>query len=87
MATKSRNYAQEYARYQGKPAQIANRSERNQARKVMEKAGVVRKGDGMDVDHIKPIAKGGSTESRSNFRAVPASKNRSFARTKSAGMK
>jgi hypothetical protein len=82
-----RDYKKEYANYQGKPEQIANRSERNQARRVMEKAGAVRKGDGKDVDHIRPIVKGGSTEDKSNFRAIPASKNRSFARTKSAGMK
>lgn len=84
---KPRNYANEYARYQGTPAQIKNRSERNQARRELAKTGAVRKGDGLDVDHIKPIVKGGSTEARSNLRAIPKSKNRSFARTKTAGMK
>lgn len=84
---KPRNYAMEYARYQGKPAQIKNRSERNQARNELAKAGVVRKGDGLDVDHIKPLVKGGAATARSNLRAIPKSKNRSFARTKTAGMK
>lgn len=83
----ARDYKQEYAKYQGTPAQIKARSERNQARRMLEKEGRVRKGDGMDVDHVRPIVKGGSTEDRSNMRVVPKSKNRSFARTKTAGMK
>lgn len=83
----ARNYKQEYAKYQGKPEQIKNRSERNQARDVMAKAGVVHKGDGKDVDHIRPLVKGGNGTARGNLRAVPASQNRSFARTKSAGMR
>ena len=40
----------------------------------------------MDVDHIRPIVKGGSND-RSNMRVKSASDNRSFARTKTAGMK
>lgn len=83
---KARNYKKEYANYQGKPDQIAKRSERNKARRQLMKEGVVHKGDGKDVDHKKPIAKGGGN-SRSNLRAVSKSSNRSFARTKSARMK
>jgi len=84
MAT--RNYAKEYANYGGKPEQIKNRAERNAARAIMEKKGVVKKGDGKDVDHARPIVKGGGN-TPGNLRAVPASQNRSFARTKNAGMK
>ena len=82
----ARNYRREYDAYQGKPEQIANRAKRNAARSEMEKKGVVRKGDGLDVDHKTPIAKGGGNGS-GNLRAVPKSENRSFARTKSARMK
>lgn len=82
----ARDYKKEYANYQGRPEQIANRAERNAARAAMEKAGVVRKGDGKDVDHKKALVKGGSN-AMSNLRAVPASQNRSFARTKNAGMR
>ena len=82
----ARNYRAEYDRYQGKPEQIANRTKRNAARSEMEKKGVVSKGDGKDVDHKKPIAKGGGN-GNGNLRAVPKSQNRSFARTKSARMK
>jgi hypothetical protein len=81
-----RNYKNEYQNYQGKPEQIANRAKRNAARAEMEKKGVVSKGDGKDVDHKTPIAKGGGNGS-GNLRAVPKSANRSFARTRNAGMK
>lgn len=82
----ARDYKAEYANYHGKPEQIKKRDARNAARREMEKKGVVRKGDGMDVDHKTPLAKGG-TNAASNLRAVPASQNRSFARTRTAGMK
>ena len=81
-----RNYRDEYQNYQGRPEQIENRAKRNAARATMEKKGVVRKGDGKDVDHRTPIAKGGGNGS-GNLRAVPKSQNRSFARTRTAGMK
>jgi len=42
-----RNYAKEYANYQGKPEQIANRSSRNKARRVMGDKTKI----GMDVGH------------------------------------
>ena len=81
-----RNYKNEYESYQGKPEQIKKRAMRNAARSEMEKKGVVSKGDGKDVDHKTPIAKGGGNGS-GNLRAVPKSANRSFARTKTARMK
>jgi hypothetical protein len=81
-----RNFRAEYDKYQGQPEQIKKRAMRNAARAEMEKKGVVRKGDGLDVDHKTPIAKGGGNGS-GNLRAVPKSANRSFARTKTARMK
>lgn len=47
----ARDYKKEYREYHGKPEQIKRRSSRNKARRKMEKAGKVRKGDGKDVDH------------------------------------
>lgn len=85
MATK-RNYHKEYAEYQGQPKQIANRAQRNKARAIEVKAGKVVKGDGMDVDHIKPIVKGGKTVP-GNLRVKTASDNRSYPRTSKARMK
>ena len=57
---------------------------RKQARRDMEKAGKVK--PGQDVDHVKPLSKGGST-ARSNLRAVSASKNRSFKRNPDGSIK
>lgn len=77
---KPRNYKREYELYQGKPEQIAQRSERNKARRAYEKA----KGDlpsDVDVDHSRPLSKGGASGLK-NLRAVPRSANRSFARAK-----
>lgn len=51
---------------------------RNKARREMEKAGKVHKGDGKEVDHKKPI--GGKANdnnySRSNLQVVSRSENR-----------
>ena len=52
----------------------------------MEAQGVVHKGDGKDVDHKRPIVKGGGT-GRANLRIRNRSSNRSFPRTRRAGMK
>lgn len=62
------------------------RAARNKARRMLMKEGVVAKGDGKDVDHKKPLSKGGTTR-RSNLKVVPASKNRSFKRNPDHSMK
>ena len=83
---KSRNYKLEYQNYQGQPEQIHNRALRNKARRQETAAGKVHKGDNKDVDHKIPLAKGGGT-SLSNLRILSEHNNRSFKRTKKAGMK
>jgi len=75
---KARNYQKENE-YKSQPEQIKARVERNRARRIMMKAGLVHKGDGKEVDHIKPISKGGTT-ARSNLRVTSASENDSFKR-------
>ena len=80
-----RNYRKEYDNYHSKPKQKKRRAQRNAARDVMEKAGKVKKGDGKDVAHRKPLSKGGSNK-KSNLKVASASKNRSFKRTKTARM-
>lgn len=85
MPRKIRDYRDEYDSYQGKPEQRKNRAARNKARRDYEKA----HGDlpsSMDLDHKKPLSKGGST-ALSNVRPLPKSKNRSFARTQTGAMK
>jgi hypothetical protein len=74
-APSKRNYKQEYADFHGKPEQVANRAERVKARRIMEKAGQASKGDGKDVDHIKPLKSGG-TSVKSNLRMRSVAKNR-----------
>ena len=46
-----RNYKKEYANYQGTTTQKKNRASRNAARNTLKKAGVVKRGDGKDVNH------------------------------------
>ena len=73
MAT--RDYKKEYAEYHGKPEQIANRAERVKAWRMMEKTGAAKKGDGKDVDHIRPLSKGG-TSAKTNLRMRSVKANR-----------
>lgn len=75
---RDRNYRKEYDSYQGTPEQIKKRTMRNAARAKLMKAGKVRKGDGMDVAHIKALDKGGSNSD--GVRVEKASANRSFDR-------
>ena len=81
-----RDYKQEYANYDGTPEVKKKRAQRNKARRMLEREGVVRKGDGKDVDHITPLSKSGTT-ARSNLKAKPASANRSFKRTSTGAIK
>ena len=74
----ARNYKKENE-YKAQPKQVKYREERNKARAIMEKAGLVHKGDGKQVDHIVPLSKGGKTV-KSNLRVVSASENDSFKR-------
>lgn len=82
----ARNYKKEYANYQGSPEQIKRRSMRNKARRMLMKAGRVRKGDGKDVDHKRPIVRGGGNSPK-NLRVTTDNANRSFPRDKFARMK
>ena len=68
-----------YPPYAQRPDIIKKRASRNKARAIMEKEGLVHKGDGKDVDHKKPVSKGGAT-TRSNLRVKTASANRTFDR-------
>jgi 5-methylcytosine-specific restriction endonuclease McrA len=70
-----RDYKKEYEEYHSQPEQIKNRAMRNQARREMEKKGKVEKGDGKEVDHIKPLSKGGDNDKK-NLRVVSRKTNR-----------
>jgi hypothetical protein len=80
----ARNYAKEYANYHSRPEQIKKRSSRNKARRLAVKEGKAKKGDGKDIHHRdgNPM-----NNNRSNLKSMTKSKNRSFARTKTARKK
>lgn len=83
---KVRDYSQQ-RQYNATPEATKKRVENNQARHELAKQGKVHVGDGKDVDHIKPLSKGGAPTSLANLRAVPASTNRSFSRTSTSALK
>ena len=62
--------------YNSSPEQKKRRAQRNAARREMEAAGKVHKGDNLDVDHKKHKARGKLNNSKSNLRVMDASKNR-----------
>jgi hypothetical protein len=86
MTNGKRDYKKEVAKYTSKPEVVAKRVEQNKARRIMEKEGLVRKGDGKDVDHKTPLSKGGKT-TRSNLRVSDSSSNRSFSRNSDSSLK
>lgn len=61
-------------------------ADRKQARRDMEKKGLVKPFDGKDVDHKVPLSKGGSV-GVGNLRVKSAAANRSYPRTKTGAMK
>ena len=75
-----RNYRKEYDNYHSRPEQIKRRDSRNAARNSMKKRGV--NVTGKDVTHRN----GNPIDNRwSNLGLSSVKRNRSFARTKSAG--
>jgi 5-methylcytosine-specific restriction endonuclease McrA len=55
-------------------------------RREAEKKGMVKKGDGKDLDHKTPLSKGGANK-LANARVTTPSANRSFPRKKDGSMK
>ena len=73
MATK-RNYTYDTA-YESSPEQVKNREARNKARAHMKKKVGAAAIQGKDIDHIKPLSRGGSTAD-SNTRVRSVASNR-----------
>jgi len=71
MIKKKRNYRKEYDTYHKKPAQRKNNNARHRARYAMK----LKPGDPREVDHYKPLSKGGSNK-LSNLRLVSRRTNR-----------
>lgn len=83
---KPRPYKKEYEQYDGTPAVKKKRAARNKARRMMEAEGLVHKGDDKDVDHKRPLSKGGTT-TRGNIRVKSATANRSYKRNADGSVK
>jgi 5-methylcytosine-specific restriction endonuclease McrA len=76
MATNSKKYNKKnYKKYWGSKKAVSERSERNKARRILTKEGRIKKGDGKEVDHKKPISKGG-TNSKKNLAVTTRKANR-----------
>lgn len=71
-----RDYKMEYRNYHGKPKQRKERAQRTSARERLMKKGIVKKGDGKDIDHKNPLRNGGSN-GINNLRIRKKSENRS----------
>lgn len=63
--------------YNARPENVAKRVKNNQARAKLMAKGLVRKGDGKDVDHKRMLDQGGGN-SDNNLRVVNASTNRGW---------
>jgi hypothetical protein len=63
--------------YNAEPANVAKRSQRNQARRIMEKKVGKAAMAGKDVDHKTPVRSGG-TNAKGNLRLADPSKNRGW---------
>jgi hypothetical protein len=79
-----RDYKKEYKNYHSSPKQKKRRAARNKARSLLEKKGLVHKGDGKDVHHKDGDP---SNFKLSNLSVQKPSSNRSFPRNKNAGKK
>lgn len=62
------------------------RAARNRARRELVHLGMVRKGDGKDVNHITPLGKGGAPTSLTNLNVESEHVNRSFPRRPDGSM-
>lgn len=62
------------------------RAARNRARRELAGLGMVHKGDGKDVNHIKALGKGGAPTKLSNLNVETAHTNRSFPRRPDGSM-
>ena len=71
-----RDYKCEYRKYGGASKKgKKDRAARNKARKQAEKMGLVKKGDGMELDHIMPLSLGGSND-QTNWQIMSRTDNR-----------
>ena len=71
-----RDYKCEYQKYGGASKKgKKDRAARNKARRQAMKMGLVKRGDGMELDHIMPLSLGGSNDPK-NWQVITRSENR-----------
>ena len=82
---KPRPYAKEYEQQKAR-GELADRMERQRARRAMDKTGIDKNGnghadkrEGKDIAHVKALSKGGSN--KDGVRLESVAKNRSFKRS------
>lgn len=80
---KPRPYKKEYTQQKARDEQ-PSRNARARVRYALDKEGVSR--SGKDIDHVKPLSKGG-TNARSNLKLKTPSANRSFTRSSDHSVK
>ncbi|MFU2079344.1 HNH endonuclease signature motif containing protein [Avibacterium endocarditidis] len=73
--TRHRDYEKEYRTYHGTPEQIKKRVMRNKARRMMANELGTSAIAGKEVDHKKPLSRGGSN-ARSNLQLMTKKANR-----------
>lgn len=79
MPRKNKDGTRDYSydtKYEATKQHRHERAERVTARRELAKEGKVSKGDGQDVDHKRPLSKGGNND-RTNLRAISTHANRS----------
>jgi hypothetical protein len=81
---KDRDTKHEYELEQQNPEAKKRRAERQRARRALDAKGINRKGK--DIDHKKPLSKGG-TNKASNLRLVDPEVNRAFSQKKGKTVK
>lgn len=85
MKNGKRDYSQQ-REYNASKEATDKRVKNNAARREAIREGRASVGDGTNVDHIKPLSKGGSN-SKSNLRVVKESENKSFSRNSDSSVK
>lgn len=86
MTNGKRDYKKEDAWDKKHAGRGEQRAERNKARREAVRDGVISKHSKLQIDHIKPLSKGGSN-SKANTRPLSAHANESYHRNKDGSIK
>jgi hypothetical protein len=77
MTKSSKQELKTKAAYNARPENVRKRVLNNAARRAAIKAGTVHVGDGTNIDHKKPLDKGGGNDP-SNLRVLPEGENKGW---------